>query len=77
MSNHFREQIEKTATYKSLNLFQREMTLMKTNLRHIEHGVQVANLSGYDYFDHTNNQYTERNKKIVKEIHESQQSKSA
>jgi hypothetical protein len=77
MSLHFREKIAKTETFKSLNLFQREMTLKKTNVLHIEHGVSIATLSGYDYFERTNNQFTERNRNIVKEIYLSQKSKSA
>jgi len=74
---HFREKIEATPTFKSLNPFQKEMTLKKTNMRHIEHGVNVSENSGYDYFERTNQQYSERNKNIVREIHEAQKLKSA
>lgn len=77
MSEHFREKIKKTKTFKGLNSFQKEMTLKKTNLKHIEHGVIISHNSGFDYFEATNLQFTDRNKSIVKEIHESQQSKSA
>ena len=77
MSHHFREKIEKTKTFNELNPFQKEMTLKKTNLRHIIHGVTISQNSGYEYFKATNPQYTDRNRSIVKEIYESQQSKSA
>lgn len=77
MFPHFREKIEATKTFKELNKFQQEMTLKKNNMRHIEHGVNVSKNSGYDYFEKTNQQYSERNKNIVREIHEAQQLKSA
>lgn len=75
--SHFREKIEKTQTFQSLDAFQREMTLSKTNRRHIEHGVAIANNSGFDYFEKTNAQFSERNKNIVREIYLSNQQKSA
>lgn len=77
MSAHFREKIEKTKTFQDMSKFQRDMALTKTNVQHIEHGVTVSANSGYDYFVNTNRQYSDRNKNIIREIHESQQSKFA
>lgn len=64
---NLRSKIENTNTFKSLNPVQRTMTLAKTNLKHIEHGVTVAKNIGYEKWCEIC-QFTERNKNIVKEL---------
>lgn len=62
-----KEKIEQTQTFKSLNSVQKKLTLQKTNVQHIAHGVNVATNIGFEEWVKIC-QFTERNKNIVQEI---------
>lgn len=64
---NIKEKIEQTQTFKSLNSVQRTLTLQKTNVQHIEHGVNVAKNIGFTKWERIC-QFTDRNKNIVKQI---------
>ena len=63
----FREKVEATPTYKSLNSVQKEFASSKSNMKHLEDGVTIANNIGYDKWKQQSG-YTERNANIVFDI---------
>lgn len=62
-----REEIQQTQTFKDCNKLQQTLTLKKTNLGHIKHGITVAKNIGLEKWK-SMCQFNERNKSIVEEI---------
>lgn len=50
---NFREKVEGTKTFQQLNKVQKALTVQKTNISHLEHGVNVAKNIGLDKWKKT------------------------
>jgi len=64
---YIRSKIKNTEIFQALNKVQQTVTMSKTNVGHISHGVEVSRNIGLDLWESIC-QYTERNKNIVREI---------
>ena len=74
--NVSRKNIESTDFYNQLTPILKKMTMQKTNVHGIQHGVNVAIIIGFENWDkQTGTRYT--NRMIVKEIYEELRVKSS
>lgn len=60
----FREKVEATATYKSLNAVQKDFALSTSNIRHLQDGLTIANNIGFEKWKGQSG-FSERNTNIV------------
>jgi hypothetical protein len=65
--NSFRQKVEATATYKSLNTVQKEFALSKANLKHLEDGLTIAINIGFEKWKNQSG-YSERNSNLVYDL---------
>lgn len=63
----FRQKVEETRTFKQLNSVQKQFTLNKSNLKHLEDGFTIAKNIGYDVWKNQSG-FSERNSNIVADI---------